>query len=509
MRKIPKTMSTQHPDNARVPEWAKSEVIEGDDEVIEAYYSYMNLGIHEVMWDAEGKDVDTHVVRKLLSSYAEYFKENIIGQDVFLTYRLPNPRIEGAERKVFAETMESIPVAYDLAEKFYGKKVIPVFEVILPFTTDYQELVSVAKYYEKAVAGEEDIELFEGIHVRDLVGEIYPKRVEVIPLIEDKDSLLRIREIVGGYYKVIKPTYMRVFIARSDPAMNYGMLTAVLLAKFALSTLYKMKNELGIEIFPIIGVGSLPFRGHLSPKNYENALKEYKGVYTFTIQSAFKYDYDEKEVKEAVQKINENKVEEPIVFNEREEGLLKKIVENYVSSYQPIIEALAPAINFIALNLPRRRARKLHISLFGYARSTRKVTLPRAISFVGAMYTLGIPPEIIGLSSLSKLSEEEWDFLKENYIMFNHDLNESGKYVNLEALEYLKEIWNIDDEVINKIKEDIKFAESIGIEIGGNDYESKKHVLLSSLALLACKEKKYNEMKEYIKEMALIRKSLG
>ncbi|PVU76199.1 phosphoenolpyruvate carboxylase, partial [Acidianus hospitalis] len=396
MRKIPKTMSTQHPDNARVPEWAKSEVIEGDDEVIEAYYSYMNLGIHEVMWDAEGKDVDTHVVRKLLSSYAEYFKENIIGQDVFLTYRLPNPRIEGAERKVFAETMESIPVAYDLAEKFYGKKVIPVFEVILPFTTDYQELVSVAKYYEKAVAGEEDIELFEGIHVRDLVGEIYPKRVEVIPLIEDKDSLLRIREIVGGYYKVIKPTYMRVFIARSDPAMNYGMLTAVLLAKFALSTLYKMKNELGIEIFPIIGVGSLPFRGHLSPKNYENALKEYKGVYTFTIQSAFKYDYDEKEVKEAVQKINENKVEEPVVFDEHEEGLLKKIVENYVSSYQPIIEALAPAINFVALNLPRRRARKLHISLFGYARSTGKVTLPRAISFVGAMYTLGIPPEIIG-----------------------------------------------------------------------------------------------------------------
>ncbi|BDC18296.1 phosphoenolpyruvate carboxylase [Acidianus sp. HS-5] len=509
MRKIPKTMSTQHPDNARVPEWAKSEVIEGDDEVVEAYYSYMNLGIHEVMWDAEGKDVDTHVVRKLLSSYAEYFKENIIGQDVFLTYRLPNPRIEGAERKVFAETMESIPVAYDLAEKFYDKKAVPVFEVILPFTTDYQELVSVAKYYEKAVVEEENIELYDGIYVRDLVGEIYPKKVEVIPLIEDKDSLLKIREIVGGYYKVIKPAYMRVFIARSDPAMNYGMLTAVLLAKFALSTLYKMKKELGIEIFPIIGVGSLPFRGHLSPKNYENALKEYKGVYTFTIQSAFKYDYDEKEVKEAIQRINDNKVEEPRIFNDHEEGLLKKIIENYVSSYQPVIEALAPAINFIALNLPRRRARKLHISLFGYARSTGKVTLPRAISFVGAMYTLGIPPEIIGLSSLSKLSEEEWDFLKENYVMLNHDLNESAKYVNLEALDYIKEIWNISDEIINKIKEDMKFAESLGVKMSGTDYESKKHVLLSSLALLACKEKRYDEMKEYIKEMALIRKSLG
>ncbi|MBW9140753.1 MAG: phosphoenolpyruvate carboxylase, partial [Candidatus Aramenus sp.] len=264
-RKIPRTMSTQHPDNAKVPEWSRSEVIEGDDEVIEAYYAYMTLGIHEVMWDAEGKDVDTHVVRKLLSNYPEFFKEKVLGQDVFLTYRLPNPRIEGAERKVFAETMEGIPIAYDLAEKFYGRSVTPVFEVILPFTTDYKEIVAVAKYYENVVAGKEDVKLVDDISVRDFVGEINPKKVEVIPLIEDKDSLLKVREIVTGYVKAIKPAYMRVFIARSDPAMNYGMLSAVLLAKFALSELYKIKDELNLPIFPIIGVGSLPFRGHFSP----------------------------------------------------------------------------------------------------------------------------------------------------------------------------------------------------------------------------------------------------
>jgi Uncharacterized protein conserved in archaea len=85
-------MSTQHPDNAKVPEWAKSEVIEGEDEVKEAFLAYSMYGVHEVMWDAEGKDVDTHVVRKLLSNYPDYFREHILGKDVFLTYRLPNPK---------------------------------------------------------------------------------------------------------------------------------------------------------------------------------------------------------------------------------------------------------------------------------------------------------------------------------------------------------------------------------------------------------------------------------
>ncbi|MEM3856768.1 MAG: phosphoenolpyruvate carboxylase, partial [Saccharolobus sp.] len=121
MRLIPRTMSTQHPDNARVPDWARSEIIEGEDEVREAFLAYSSYGVQEVMWDAEGKDVDTHVVRKLLSNYPEFFKEHILGKDLFLTYRLPNPKIEGADRKVFAETMESIPITYDLAEKFYCK----------------------------------------------------------------------------------------------------------------------------------------------------------------------------------------------------------------------------------------------------------------------------------------------------------------------------------------------------------------------------------------------------
>jgi len=259
-------MSTQHPDNARVPEWSRGETIEGEDEVTEAFLAFSNYNVQEVMWDAEGKDVDTHVIRKLFSRYPEYFKKRQIGVDVFVTYRLPNPRIEGADRKVFAETLESIPNNFDIAEKFYGKNSIPVFEVILPFTTESIELIGVAKYYEKVVAGKQDVRLWDELYVRDLVGEIQPKTVEVIPLIEDKDSLMKADEIVGGYVKAIKPAYVRVFLARSDPAMNYGMLSAVLSAKVALSKLSKLSTTLNIKVFPIIGVGSLPFRGNMNPE---------------------------------------------------------------------------------------------------------------------------------------------------------------------------------------------------------------------------------------------------
>ncbi|MEM4450163.1 MAG: phosphoenolpyruvate carboxylase, partial [Nitrososphaerota archaeon] len=58
MRQIPRTMASQHPDNASIPEWCRSEVISGDDEVYEVYFDYAVLGCQESMWDAEGQDID-------------------------------------------------------------------------------------------------------------------------------------------------------------------------------------------------------------------------------------------------------------------------------------------------------------------------------------------------------------------------------------------------------------------------------------------------------------------
>ncbi|MCW4034395.1 MAG: phosphoenolpyruvate carboxylase, partial [Candidatus Bathyarchaeota archaeon] len=254
MRKIPRTMSTQHPDNACAPLWQTEKVIQGDAEVYEAYYAYNELGCQEVMWDSEGKDTDIRVIRKLLTSHGDYFKENVLGKDVFLTYRIPNPRVEVAERKIVVETLQNIAVSSDVASTFYKREVNPIFEVILPFTTESSELVCLHNYYKKAIVGVEDISLDGSTKVKDWVGAVKPSSIELIPLIEDMNSLLKIDKIVEPYVNEVKPKYVRVFIARSDPALNYGLVCATLLSKIALSKLKALQKSKGIPVYPIIGV---------------------------------------------------------------------------------------------------------------------------------------------------------------------------------------------------------------------------------------------------------------
>jgi len=298
IKSIPHTMSTQHPDNASIPDWCEGEIIDGEAEIFEAYFAYSNFGCQEVMWDVEGKDVDTHVVRKLITKYPEYFKERILGQDLFLTYRIPNPRVESVEKKIVVETLQNIPIAFDAASKFYNKEVKPIFEVILPFTTSGEEIIWIYNYYKQGIVATENIQIGESLNVKEWIGTFKPKNIQVIPLVEDYTSLMNIDNIISKYIDLIKPKYMRVFIARSDPALNYGLIDAVLLSRIALSKLKRMENVKDVEIHPIIGVGTMPFRGHLSPENVQQFIDENKGLSTVTVQSALRYDQEESTVKE-------------------------------------------------------------------------------------------------------------------------------------------------------------------------------------------------------------------
>ena len=87
-------MSTQHPDNVAMPFFASGAPLSAEDEVREAYYAFSHLGCDEQMWDFEGKEVDEHVVEKLLTQYEGFFAEHPIGERVFLTPRIPNPALE-------------------------------------------------------------------------------------------------------------------------------------------------------------------------------------------------------------------------------------------------------------------------------------------------------------------------------------------------------------------------------------------------------------------------------
>ncbi|MEJ2248829.1 MAG: phosphoenolpyruvate carboxylase [Candidatus Lokiarchaeota archaeon] len=423
--KIPRCMSTQHPDNVNPPFFANSPEMDNEDEVEEAFYAYSHLNCDEQMWDYEGKEGDAFVVKKLLTRYKQFFDKNRLGKDVFLTLRLPNPDFEKAEAKILVETLESIPRSFDASKLIYQDDIAPIFEVILPMTQSNVDLDRIYYYYNKFVIGKQNFQAIEDdISIAEWVGKFAPSTINVIPLVEDKEHMLASHDIIKAYLRDKDIEYQRIFYARSDPALNYGLLSAVLINKIAHQRLQDLSEEISVDFYPIIGVGSPVFRGNFKPYTIEKVVKEYPSVQTFTIQSAFKYDNPPDEVFKAMKELNRISVRKPHLIDE---GECLKIIEKYSNAYSQQVMKLAPLVNRISEFIPRRRRRNLHIGLFGYCRDVGEYCLPRAIGFTAAMYSIGIPPSLLGLDCLN---QKDFDFILTQYLYFKEDLKEALKYYN-------------------------------------------------------------------------------
>lgn len=484
--KIPKTMSTQHPDNVHVPFFAEDAVLGGEDEIQEAFYAYSHLNCHEQMWDFEGKEVDNFVVKKLLSKNEEFFKKNKLGQDLRLTFRVPNPEVEKAEAKILLETLESIPRSFDAAKLFYKEDIAPVFEIILPMSKNAAELNRIYYYYKDMVAGKQHRSLNGGnMTIAEWIGEFKPETINIIPLFEDKDDLLNADQVLKKFLKDKNTDYQRVFLARSDPAVNYGSLSAVLLNKIALQRLQKTSRELGITFYPILGAGSAPFRGNLRPETVERMISGYPSVHTYTIQSSFKFDHQPEEVRKAIEQINSHESGEAI---EVDEGRALDIVERYSAEYRRQVKKLASVINKISPFVPKRRKRKLHIGLFGYSRDMDSIRLPRAITFTAALYSVGIPPELLGLNAITK---EDRIFINSIYKNFEYDLRDPLRYTNVRSPFIPPEAEQSIRPLMTEVEQDAR------------------HAQLSHLICKGLQENTHDELTSQILEAARIRGYLG
>ncbi len=482
--KVPKCMSTQHPDNVSFPFFTDSSELGGEDEIKEAYYVFSHLGCDEQMWDYEGKEVDNFVVKKLLTKYRGFFMENKLGKDVFITLRVPNPEVEKAEAKILLETLESIPRSFDAARFFYGDDVVPIFEVILPMATSAESINRIYTYYKEFVSGKQN-KIVSDIKIREWIGPFSPEQINVIPLFEDMNHILNAADTLREYIKGKNLQYQRVFLARSDPALNYGLLSATVINKIALKRFKNLSDETGVKIYPIVGAGSSPFRGHFSPENVENVLKEYAGAYTFTVQSAFKYDYAPDIVKKAITKVKNANEEDPQDFDEEK---IMNIVKKYSSVYRSQVSELAAIINRVSKYIPGRRKRKPHVGLFGYSRGVNGVKLPRAIKFTAAMYSVGFPPELLGLNALTK---KEYEFAKTVYINFERDLRAALKFYNPDSPF-------VPAEIKMKVKEFF------------GDFETHKlHRETTSCILKSLAENRTENLSEFVINAASFRKFLG
>ena len=489
---VPKVMSTQHPDNATPAPFADAEgVLKGEGEVAEAHEIFA-LGCNEQMWDSEGKEADNHVVQKLLTGYPDFFQnDRRLGHDVILTLRVPNPSVERDMRKSMVEALQSVPSAWDVASGFYtgmDDEKAPIQEVILPFTTSAQELTLVEAYYRQVIVGQETQGLPDGQTVRDWIGEFSPKRIRLIPLVEDRDNMLRSDSIVEEYLHGRELPYQRVFLARSDPALNYGIVSAELILKVALQRLHRLEGRLGIPLYPIIGAGSAPFRGHLTPLNIDRTFLEYPSAQTVTVQSAFKYDYDRETVRESIALLRAHTRRDPRPVDE-ERALA--MIDKTTAAYQERVVQLSSVIAAASAHVPRRRERKMHVGLFGYGRTLDGVggtTLPRAIGFAASLYSIGVPPDLLGLSALD---DDDWAFVRENYPSVDEDLRAALRYTN-------------ERNVRELLGED-----SMRVVARFTDEIDRVHEGLTSAIWAAMRDGAPVQVKHYVEQAAKLRRYLG
>jgi len=502
-RKIPATMVTQHPDHAHTPYWHHRPFISTQEEPRELYLSFKDLGATEYKWDWEGKLVDEAILERIFGEYFEYFQNEQIGRDKFITFRLPNPKVQSEYR--LGRAFMGILAASGLAKNL-GLSNNPLFEVILPMTSTAKEMYDVQDAFRQIASirhpllkrGNEDI-----------------KHIELIPLFEDIDTISNSDKILEEYLLRhekgfgFKPEYIRPYVARSDPALNSGIVPTVLAIKIALSNYKKFEEKFEIPLYPMIGAAALPFRGGISPRTIEQFLNEYSGIRTTTIQSAFRYDFPRDEVFEAIQKIEKTIGDyKTRIISTQDGAKLRKIMALFAGFYQSTIEQIAPLINQISRSIPKRRERVQHIGLFGYSRGIGEVKLPRAISFTASLYSLGIPPEIIGtgrgLNALNSLKIPNGLALLESYyINIRSDLTHSIGYTNIDVIKDLAKTSIGLEGVVSDYEYILSF---LGGEISLTEEQAEHRKLTSQIYKLF---KDGKDIEKHIEKAGLVRRSLG
>lgn len=502
-RKIPATMVTQHPDHAHTPYWHYRPFISTQEEPYELFLSFKELGATEYKWDWEGKLVDEAIVERIMGEYYDYFKETQIGKDKFITFRLPNPKVETEYR--LGRAFMGIIAASGLASSI-GLSGNPLFEVILPMTESAKEMYDVQAAFREMAAirhpllkrRDEDIE-----------------HIELIPLFEDINTIANSDKILEEYMQMhiqgfdFKPEYLRPYVARSDPALNAGIVPTVLAIKIALSKYDDFSNKYEIPLYPMIGAAALPFRGGISPWTVDAFMNEYAGMRTTTIQSAFRYDFPKNEVIEALQKIEKGfpKTKARKISVE-EERALREIMRIFSNYYQTTIVEIAPLINQVSKHIPKRRERVQHVGLFGYSRGVGEVKLPRAITFTASLYSVGVPPELIGTGrGLMKLKrdgmQEHLDSLNKHYINMCADLLNVLKYVNEDVLQDLAK----KTIGFKMILEDLQGIRDFLNEAPQLTDEHTEHKKVTSEIYNRINQGK--DVEKLIEKAALLRRSLG
>lgn len=538
MRKYPCCMTTQHPDNTDRYITVQQE----PDEAIHALSSQSSggLGIEEIMIDFEGKLTPYHQTSQIALGLIN--KGIIPGKDVSITPRIPNAKKEPVFRQLMS--IMSLIETNILAYKQTSEQAIT--ETIVPMIESGHEIIQIQDRINSVIElGNKNYDI-----------EFPMNSIKVIPLVESIPALLKADRILDEYYKdSMNKGYsidnIRVMFARSDSAMSYGMISSVLAVLIATCKSIKWGESNNVEVGPILGCGSLPFRGHFTEENLESLYKTYAGIKTYTIQAGLRYDHGEETTKNVV---NNLKIsignQERRNFSDEDCEFMQELIGIFTKYYMRTFLETISTVEIISKYIPKNRDRiastKMGLEYIREIADMEEIanlvkdqtlkkelmeintdihcSVPRAISFTASMYTLGLPPEFIGIGRglkevKDKFGDEGINKLLQFYPNLINDLTFASKYVNTSISKGI-----IPESARMEYKEDFDLACSIlelfnaNAEINEDDFY---HTLLKSIRPIILRligkqkdlfhdgEEEQKILNEWIVKMGKLRGSLG
>lgn len=438
---LPHVMGTQHPDNVSKVPFGPGPEVDRHLEEEEVLYNVTVLGLPELMIDYEKKQGGCTPLWDWLHRCPTCLEEKVIGRDFHVTPRIPNGDTD-RDDPYFWQSM-GIFVNSLLVMKQMGLPWLPFSEFIVPDASRGARVAEV----ERDIADLFKLQREQYRHYGE--GSPFPYEgkffVQGIPLIETVEDLLdpepiwdelvdRRRELTG------EQTYVqRSFIARSDPALKAGLVPALLAAVVALHRGRQYERRTGIQVPQILGIGSAPFRGGLTPedRSIQAVLATYPGTATVTVQSAFRYDHPEEQVIRASRQLGEELGSGYLARHDlgpgpgREEveelrGLIGHLKQAYEASYRELL----PLISRVAKAVPRRRERYTNIDVAGEARRVGGLPAVRAIQYAASCYTLGVPPGVLGFRAWEGLSDRQRALAEATCPQLRHWLREELRFLN-------------------------------------------------------------------------------